>query len=93
MTYRSKTWKIVVVTSLIWILGLSSCAGLKIKTWFLSSKTDGALVRKDSHGQIMESLNYIQADGYRCYSEQDDTAWRNRLVLCCNGVKKSEARD
>ncbi len=80
---RNQKLRVVVVTSLIWILCLSSCAGLKIKTWFLDGKDAQALIRKDSSGNITEKLTYFEADGYRCYSQADDTAWRNRMALCC----------
>lgn len=75
--------RLVVATCLIWIICLSSCAGLKIKTWFLDGKDEQALIRKNDDGVVTEKLTYIEADGYRCYSPVDDEAWRTRLVECC----------
>lgn len=75
--------QIVGVTSLIWIVCLSSCAALSIKTWFLDGKEYQSLVRKNSNGTLKEKLSFIEANGYRCYSPADDEAWRNRLIACC----------
>lgn len=85
MTLKQKL-RIVAATSLIWIISLSACAGLKIKTWFLDAKEQNALIRKASTGEITERLSYIEADGYRCYSPIDDEAWRTRLAQCCAAV-------
>jgi hypothetical protein len=78
--------QIALGTSLIWIISLSSCAGIQIKTWFLDSKTENALIRKNEDGSIQEKLTYLEAYGYRCYSPIDDEAWRTRLAECCAGV-------
>lgn len=83
---RNERLRIVAATSLIWIACLSSCAELRIKTWFLDGREEQALIRR-KNGEIIERLTFVEADGYRCYSEADDTAWRNRLVACCEGRK------
>lgn len=83
--------RIVGATSLIWIISLSSCSALKIKTWFADAtqvsppcQVEDLLVRKDSKGKVQEALTILQMDGYRCYSAADDEAWRNLLIACCN---------
>lgn len=58
---------------------LSSCAALSIKTWIVKS---GDLI----HGT--ETKTVAEAEGFRCYSELDDTAWRTELKIqraCCSG--------
>lgn len=88
-----KNFKPIIITSLVWCLCLSSCAGLKVKTWFTDStqvkkecQDEKPFIRRDSHGNIKEALSVLEADGYRAYSASDDEAWRNRLTLaeqCC----------
>lgn len=75
---------------LISILCLSSCGALQIKTWFLDAHDYNALIRKNKDGTLNEKLEYVQAHGYRCYSPEDDTAWRNRLVACCSQANMLE---
>ena len=80
--------KVAAVTSLIWIVCLSSCASLTIKTWFLDGKDHVSLIRKNSDGSIKEAKSFPEAHGFLCYSPQDDEAWRTYLaaqVACCNG--------
>lgn len=79
--------KIVMVTSLIWIGFLSSCAGLNIKTWYLDAEEEQALIRRNADGSIKEKISYLQAQGYLCYSVTDDEAWRTRLAQCCAAAK------
>lgn len=81
-----RSLQIAVATSAVWMICLSSCAGLKIKTWFLDGKEESALIRRKS-GVIVEKMTFFDADGYRCYSQADDTAWRDRMALCCAGGK------
>jgi hypothetical protein len=71
------------MTSVFWLLGISSCASLNVRSWFLDGAKEGALVRRDQTGAIKERLTFYEADGYRCYSENDDSAWRARLIQCC----------
>lgn len=75
------------VTSLIWITCLSSCAGMKVKTWFLDGRDEKMLVRKNG-GVITDRLSFFEADGYRCYSRADDEAIRAHMAsleACCSG--------
>lgn len=54
-----------------------SCASLQVTTWVLR---EGTLV----HG--VDRKTALEAEGYRCYSEPDDTAWRTQLDIetaCC----------
>ena len=58
-------------------LSLTCCAALKITTWIVK---DGLLV----HG--VDTRTFVKAQGYRCYSLEDDTAWREQLkfeTACC----------
>lgn len=71
-----------------WIIFPSSCASLNITTWLIDAIHEGSLVRKDSNGTIIGRLSYVEANGYRCYSESDDEAWRNRLVACCSKAEQ-----
>lgn len=75
--------KIVMATSLIWTVCLSSCASLTIKTWYLDGAGEHGLVRRASDGSIQEKLEFLEANGYFCYSPQDDEMWRQRLAICC----------
>lgn len=70
-------------TSLIWIVCLSSCANLKIHTWYNDGTIHKELIRTDHDGNLTEEMSYVAADGYLCYSPEDDKAWRDRLALCC----------
>lgn len=79
--------RIVMVTSLTWILFLS-CTGLTIKTWYVEGITENALIRRSEDGSIQERLTFLQAHGYRCYSPVDDEAWRARLIACCAKEKE-----
>jgi hypothetical protein len=41
---------------------------------------------------VSELMSMAQAIGYRCYSESDDTFWRNKLNIatsCCDNCKRS----
>lgn len=61
------------------LITLSSCASLTITTWLIQQ--DGLV-----HGPDQKTL--AEAQGYRCYSEADDTAWRTELKIqtaCCGG--------
>lgn len=61
------------------ICSLGSCASLQITTWIMRS---GELI----HGSDRKAV--LEAEGYRCYSLADDTAWRELLKsnqACCNG--------
>ncbi len=61
------------------LISLSSCAALQITTWTIKQ---GELV----HGLDKKSI--AEGEGFRCYSEPDDAAWRNELKIqsaCCNG--------
>lgn len=71
----------------------SACA-FTIKTWQVDvdnvpkeCQNVEPLVRlKGDH--VQEALTIAKANGYRCYSEQDDTEWRTELKVqtdCCNG--------
>lgn len=89
------------VTSLAWMVCLSSCGSLQIKTWFLDQtqvseacKDAKPLIRRGGDGAVQEALTILQADGYRCYSPADDEAWRNDLNIetqCCNGKSSSQS--
>lgn len=62
---------------LLILITLSSCAALQITTWIVKQ---GVFV----HGVDTKSL--VEAEGFRCYSKADDTAWREELKLqtaCC----------
>ena len=57
----------------------SACASLKVTTWILEG---GVLNHGPEHKPV------IDANGYHCYSEADDTAWRTTLRVlrdCCDG--------
>lgn len=61
------------------LITLSCCAGLTVTTWIVKQ---GELV----HGK--DSKTVLEAEGYRCYSESDDAAWRTELKIqsdCCGG--------
>lgn len=61
------------------LITLSSCAALTVTTWLIQQ---GGLV----HGTDTKTL--AEAQGFRCYSEADDTAWRTELKIqtdCCAG--------
>ena len=70
------------------LIVLSSCASLQVKTWFFEPKNvsiecqsvEPLVRRKD--GVIVEALTVPKAEGYRCYSEADDTAWRTAYRVC-----------
>lgn len=80
---RKQRLQTVAVTSLIWTICLSSCGSLAVRTWFLDSEVEKALIRKGDDGSVKEKLSYLEAYGYRCYSAADDEAWRLRLFECC----------
>lgn len=88
MTLKQRL-RIAAATSLIWILCLSSCAGLRITTWFLNGKGEEAqqgLDRKSHDGTLQAHKSWLEADGYHCYSPIDDEAWRTRMATlseCC----------
>lgn len=68
------------------IICLSACGGMTITTWLIDAAT-AQLVRKDSSGTITDTKSLSAANGYRCYSESDDTAWRDEYATaqnCCN---------
>ena len=72
--------KAVLYTNLLWILMIASCAST-VKTWIIGAN---GLTENDTH----EVLTFLQAQGYRCYSESDDEFWRNQLAAqeaCCKG--------
>lgn len=67
---------------------MTACA-FQIKTWTAEPanvkpdcQAEKPLVRKKG-GQITEALSILEMAKYRCYSEIDDTAWRNRMAICC----------
>lgn len=69
----------ILYTNLLWIAGLASCA-TTVKTWIIGAN---GLTENDTH----EMLTFLQANGYRCYSQTDDEFWRNQLATaesCCN---------
>lgn len=71
---KKKAMAAILLISII----LSACA-FTIKTWVIQ---DGILI----HGK--ERLDAFKAQGYRCYSEADDTLWRTQLKIeraCCAG--------
>lgn len=66
-------------TNLAWVLMLSACAMGPIKTWIIG---DSILTENDTH----EAISFLQAKGFRCYSQPDDEYWRNKLAAaeeCC----------
>lgn len=76
----------------LWLAGMASCASsTMIKTWLVAPDTAtppeclkyNALNHKTS--KVNEMLTLLQAKGYRCYSPQDDEAWRTRLATCESG--------
>jgi hypothetical protein len=78
------TRKAVLYTCALWLLGLGACAST-VKTWIIGAN---GLTENDTH----EVLTFLQAQGYRCYSQIDDEFWRNQLATaesCCNS-KSSE---
>ena len=70
----------VLLANAFWLILLGSCAATPtIKTWTIGL-TD--LTENDT-GAV---LTFLQAMGYRCYSEPDDEFWRNQLAVaeeCC----------
>ncbi|MCM2278315.1 MAG: hypothetical protein NDJ89_09590 [Oligoflexia bacterium] len=76
--------KIVVVTSLAWTMCLSSCAGVRVKWWFLDGKERGELIRRDRAGNITESLTFVQADGYFCLTPEDSRLLLDMVKSCKN---------
>lgn len=82
-------------TFLIWMSFLSGCARPtpapgRVTTWWADSenvraecRSEKLLVRRDSEGTIKQSLDILQSRGYRCYSAEDDAAWRDRMAICC----------
>ena len=68
------------LTSLGWVCLLASCASTPtVKTWTIGPSD---LTDLDT-GAV---LTFLQAQGYRCYSQADDTFWRNELAVaqeCC----------
>ena len=62
-------------------LSTVACAGLVIRTWIIDANMD-ALVRRDSHGSVIEKKALRDADGFRCYSRSDDEAWRADYAQC-----------
>ena len=75
---------------LLLLITCSACgATLPIKTWILASKSEHALARYQN-GQVNERKAYEDADLYRCYSPEDDQAWRIRMAqleACCPNLK------
>lgn len=66
--------------ALIAACAFGSCASLQITTWIMKK---GELV----HG--LDKKQALEAEGYRCYSEADDSAWRQELKIqkiCCDGA-------
>lgn len=62
---------------LLALIVLSSCAALKLTTWVVDK---GEL----HHG--LDRKSALEAQGFRCYDETDDTAWRTELKIqaaCC----------
>ncbi len=75
--------RIFLVTNVLWLVLLGSCANGTVKTWII-----GDLDLKHNQGHIHESMSFLSALGYRCYSPSDDEFWRNQLASaesCCNG--------
>lgn len=75
--------KAVLLTSLLWLTVLASCASTKITTWLITDKGD--LMHKT--GSAEQHKTVAEAVKYRCYSEIDDTAWRKLLAdyqACCS---------
>lgn len=70
-------------TSVIWLCLVASCATTdSIKTWIIDK--DGL---HHNVGDVHDFKEFAEAMGYRCYSKEDDTEWRNRmnsLEACCN---------
>lgn len=59
-------------------ISLSCCAALTVTTWTIKQ---GNLV----HG--LDKKTILEGEGFRCYSEIDDSAWRNTLKIeraCCD---------
>lgn len=75
----------------LWQLGLMAivltcCAALKIKTWLINTDEEG-IIRKNDKGEIIERKKFLEVNGFRCYSPEDDLIWRtrlNELNACCN---------
>jgi len=69
-------------THVLWLMLLVCCASTPtIKTWIIGPQ---GLIEDETH----EALTFLQAQGYRCYSESDDEFWRDQLSTaeaCCNG--------
>lgn len=74
--------KAALITSLLWLTGLGSCASsAKIRTWLIE---DEGLRHKTS--AVNEALTFVEAKGYRCYSPKDDETWRQGYAAyksCC----------
>lgn len=79
------------VLPLILISFLSASAGcaaggLVVKTWLIDAER-GTLVRRDKNQNVTEEKSLRDANNYRCYSPNDDQAWRSsyaQLKACCD---------
>lgn len=81
--------KALFYASLLGLTGIASCSFAEmIKAWLVTPDTAtppeclkyNSLQHKTS--KVNEMLTLLQAKGYRCYSPQDDEAWRTRLATC-----------
>lgn len=74
--------KAALLTSLLWLTALGSCASsTTIKTWLIEKE---GLRHKTS--SVNETMTFLEANGYRCYSKADDQTWREELASyksCC----------
>jgi hypothetical protein len=77
--------KAVLYTNLLWLAVAGSCASLPtIHTYIIGSDGKQTDLVESNTGAI---LTFLQAQGYRCYSESDDTLWRNQYLIqeeCCS---------
>ncbi|GEM_PF-5343908 len=76
--------------SLLLILaGLTGCATAgkapaeSVKTWLIMPTG-----LRHHAGQVDETKAFTDAQGYRCYSPEDDLAWRDRLAAAEAGCAK-----
>lgn len=81
-------FRAILVVNLFWLVGMASCASESITTWLVTPDKAtppeclkyAAFNHKTS--SVNQAMTLLQAQGYRCYSPQDDTAWHTRLAIC-----------
>jgi hypothetical protein len=61
------------------LIFISCAAKTPVTTWIIGVN---GLTHKTV--RVDEAKSFMEAQGYRCYEEQDDLIIRDRMALCCS---------